>query len=173
MKIKDKLSIGERIKLCRKQQGMTQAALALALGISPVNISQIETGRRSPTIDTVKVIADALGVSISDLTGEPIRLDFPMPDYPVRLPTKEEFEHMDPTEREYRYLRHLADTAPDQLKKQLTDGYDKLNKLGQVEAVRHIADLSGNPKYTEPDPNNTTRDPKEKRPRHKPRAYHR
>lgn len=154
MKIKDKLSIGERIKLCRKQQGMTQAALALALGISPVNISQIETGRRSPTIDTVKVIADALGVSISDLTGEPIRLDFPMPDYPARIPTKDEIERMSPMEQEYYYLRLLADTAPDQLKRQLTDSYDKLNKLGQVEAVRRTAELSENPKYTEPDRNN-------------------
>ena len=66
--------------------------------------------------------------------------------------TKEQFDKMSEAEREYYYLRLLADTAPDKLRKKHLENYDRLNKLGQVEAVRRIAELTRLPQYTEPDP---------------------
>ena len=71
MKIKDRLSIGERIRMIRKERGITQAALAKKLGISPVNISQIENGSRNPTVSTLQEIADALDVSLSAIMVDP------------------------------------------------------------------------------------------------------
>lgn len=56
------LTIGERIKQCRLERGMTQKDLAERMGISPVCISQYETGKRVPKIETIDRIATALGV---------------------------------------------------------------------------------------------------------------
>ena len=69
MKIKDRLPIGENVKYYRKKLGLTQAALAERLGVSPVNISQIETGQRRPNMDTVQSIALALGIDAGKLVG--------------------------------------------------------------------------------------------------------
>lgn len=150
------MPIGSRIKSLRLQKGLTQKELGDLCGMADSAIRRYESDRGNPTEKTLRRIADALGVSVSHLTGEVIHLNIPMPDYPVRLPSEEEIERMAPAELEYYRLRLLADTAPDRLKKQLMDSYDKLNKLGQVEAVRRTAELSVNPKYTEPDRNNTT-----------------
>lgn len=52
---------GERIKQCRLERGMTQKDLAEKMGISPIGISQYETGKRVPKGETIARIADALG----------------------------------------------------------------------------------------------------------------
>ena len=61
------MTTGQRIKAARKKAGMTQAALAEKLGISYVNISQLEKDQRNPKLETLQRIAKALGVSISNL----------------------------------------------------------------------------------------------------------
>ena len=61
------MTTGQRIKAARKKAGMTQADLAKKLGISYVNISQLETDQRSPKLETLQRIAAALGTSISNL----------------------------------------------------------------------------------------------------------
>ncbi len=48
---------------------MTQAALAEKVGTTTQNISQYERDIRNPKIETLKKIADALGVDISKLTN--------------------------------------------------------------------------------------------------------
>ena len=61
------MTTGQRIKAARKKAGMTQADLAKKLGISYVNISQLEKDQRSPKLETLQRIAAALGTSISNL----------------------------------------------------------------------------------------------------------
>ena len=56
------LTIGERIKQCRLEHGMTQKDLAERMGISPIGISQYENGKRIPKIETIDRIASAIGV---------------------------------------------------------------------------------------------------------------
>lgn len=143
-----------RIQEARKAAKITQDELAKVLNVNRATLSRYESGAIDPPASQLQAIADALGVSMSYLTGEPIRLNISMPDYPIRLPTREEIARMAPAEQKYYYLRLLADTAPDTLKKKLIDCYDKLNKLGQVEVVRRTQELTGLPQYTEPDPKN-------------------
>ncbi len=59
------MTIGERIKELRKQQGMTQSDLAKKLGIPYQSIGQWERGIRTPKSKTISRIIDALGVDIS------------------------------------------------------------------------------------------------------------
>lgn len=55
--------IGIGIKNARLIVGITQAELARRLGVTPQAISQYERGEKKPKIETIKKIADALGVS--------------------------------------------------------------------------------------------------------------
>ncbi len=55
------------IKVYREYRGMSQKTLAGAINISPVYLSQIETGRRVGSARTLASIAQALEVSLDDL----------------------------------------------------------------------------------------------------------
>lgn len=55
--------IGIGIKNARLTVGITQAELARRLGVTPQAISQYEREEKKPKIETIKKIADALGVS--------------------------------------------------------------------------------------------------------------
>lgn len=58
-------SIGTNISRYRKQQDLTQKELAEKAGIDLFTLSKIETGTTpNPTIETMKRIADTLGVSV-------------------------------------------------------------------------------------------------------------
>lgn len=69
------MTVGSRIKAARKEIGVTQYFLANSLGVSYANVSQWESGRRNPKIETVQKIAEALGIPVELLTG-----DQPFPD---------------------------------------------------------------------------------------------
>jgi len=61
-------SIGTNISRYRKQQDMTQKELAEKAGIDLFTLSKIETGTTpNPTIETMKRIADSLGLSVDQL----------------------------------------------------------------------------------------------------------
>lgn len=49
---------------------MTQDQLAAVSGVHRVTIARIETGAASPKAETLKRLADALGVRIDDLMRE-------------------------------------------------------------------------------------------------------
>lgn len=56
-----------RLREWRKFRGMSQAKLGVAAGLSQAAITQIETGKRKPNIDTARKLADALQCDIDDL----------------------------------------------------------------------------------------------------------
>ena len=57
-------TIGCRIKEARKKKGITQDRLAEVCGISRVMVARYETDSNMPQVDTLKKIADVLGVSV-------------------------------------------------------------------------------------------------------------
>lgn len=59
----------EQIKRIRKEKGWTQEELAASLGVQRAVISKYESGRVSPTVEQLKAIAEALGVTVLDLLG--------------------------------------------------------------------------------------------------------
>jgi transcriptional regulator with XRE-family HTH domain len=59
--------IGERLRAERHARGLSLRDLAEKLGVSPSLISQIETGRARPSVNTLYAIANELSVSIDEL----------------------------------------------------------------------------------------------------------
>jgi len=81
--VMDFLEIGKRIKELRKQRGMTQEALAEAIGKSRNYVAMIEAGERQGKF-VLQQIADALQVEIEVLEG-----DKPIPEHkPKEKPLK-------------------------------------------------------------------------------------
>lgn len=64
------VSLGDRIRRLRADRGMTLTALARAAGIAPSSLSKMEAGRMVPSILTMVKLARALGLRVSDFTGE-------------------------------------------------------------------------------------------------------
>ncbi len=64
--------VGINIKRLRESKGLSLRKLAIKLEVSASFISQIETGKASPSLSTLKNIADILNTTISLLMGEEI-----------------------------------------------------------------------------------------------------
>ncbi len=64
----DRILNGENlVRVWREHRGLTVSALAQMAGIAQPYLSQIETGKREGTLQTMKKIADALKVTLDDL----------------------------------------------------------------------------------------------------------
>ncbi len=61
------MSLGERLKALRKERGIQQKVLAEKSGLTPSLISQIESNKLTPSLNTLGRIAGALGLPIAQL----------------------------------------------------------------------------------------------------------
>lgn len=61
------MSLGERIKALRAERQLQQRQLAEKAGLTPSMLSQIESGRLTPSLHTLGKVAAALGVPIASL----------------------------------------------------------------------------------------------------------
>lgn len=59
--------VGQRIRTLRERQDLSLRALSARCGLSINAISQIERGENSPTVSSLHQLANALGVSITEL----------------------------------------------------------------------------------------------------------
>ena len=67
----DQEKIGKFIAVCRKEKGLTQAALAEKLGITDRAVSKWETGKNMPDASTIPELCEILGITINELfSGE-------------------------------------------------------------------------------------------------------
>jgi transcriptional regulator with XRE-family HTH domain len=65
-------TLGERIRGLRAERGLQQRQLADKANLTPSMVSQIESGRLTPSLNTLRRLADALSVSIPSLfDGQP------------------------------------------------------------------------------------------------------
>ncbi len=90
-------SFGQRLSRVRDDAGLSQSALARAVGTSQSAISQIEAGERNPSFETIRQIARALDIPPAQLLGAPV-------------------EGLQPEEEaHFRLLRQLTPEARDEL----------------------------------------------------------
>ena len=59
--------IGQRIRNCRTQKGLSQEKLAELAGCHPTYIGQLERGEKNATLESVEKIASAMDISLSEL----------------------------------------------------------------------------------------------------------
>ena len=61
-----KTYIGGQVKTLRKQSGLTQAELGEKIGRTAEAISNVETGKSLPSLDTLIAMSEALGIPLTD-----------------------------------------------------------------------------------------------------------
>lgn len=59
--------LGQNLKKVRAKKKLSQGALARLLEVDKDYISNIENGKKNPTLATIQRLADALGVSADEL----------------------------------------------------------------------------------------------------------
>lgn len=61
------MNVSENLKRIREKKGLSMKAVADKIGITPQGYSRYENGTSSPSIDNLKRISDALGVSVDEI----------------------------------------------------------------------------------------------------------
>lgn len=59
--------LGENLKRIRTEKGITQSDIAKSLGVSRGFVSNIENGKRNPTLSTISRLAKAVDVPTEEL----------------------------------------------------------------------------------------------------------
>ena len=59
--------LGKRIRALRNEKGWSQVEMADFLGMNRGYLSELETGKRDPSLSVLKTIADGLSISLSRL----------------------------------------------------------------------------------------------------------
>ncbi len=65
--MKAQTQLGMRIRFLRKRLGWSQEDLALEANVNKNYISDLENGRRNPSLDILERIAKALNITLSEL----------------------------------------------------------------------------------------------------------
>lgn len=95
-------NIGINIRTARKEKGITMKELGALIGASESAVSLYERGKREPSYETLLMIAEELGTSVSSLMGEETK-KAPSEDEAIRELAAELLERPD--------LRGLLDVA--------------------------------------------------------------
>jgi transcriptional regulator with XRE-family HTH domain len=65
-------AFAEALRQARRRRGLTQEQLAFAAGLDRTAISLLERARRSPSLETVFLIAEALNIPAADFVAETV-----------------------------------------------------------------------------------------------------
>lgn len=63
----DPIKVGKVIQLCREEKGLSQEIVSGLADIGRTHLSAIERGVRKPTLETFFRLAEAMGISPSEL----------------------------------------------------------------------------------------------------------
>lgn len=64
------ISLGDRLKTLRESCGLNQTELARKAGLTQAAISQIEDGKRVPSLQSLQKLASELGMTVDSLIGD-------------------------------------------------------------------------------------------------------
>lgn len=102
----------ENLKKARLNNGLSQAQLAELLGVAKSTYSMYESGKREPNIQTIRKIADILGVSVDELLGMDEICDYAMKVMAKTVEPQTIAAHFDGdeyTEEELEQIRQFAE----------------------------------------------------------------
>lgn len=137
------MTTGERIRIARKNAGLTQKQLGEKLNLSYQTIAQWENNLRNPKLETLRKIANELNCPITDLLTEDeipiVRLGY---DVGYTLGKREWIEYLE------KYLGYTFSDA----EQKIVDLLEKLNEEGQNKAAERVEELTEIPKYQKESP---------------------
>ena len=137
------MTTGERIRVARKNAGLTQKLLGEKLGVSYQTIAQWENGLRNPKFETLRKIAKETNCLIADLLTED---DIPF----VRIGYQVGHEY---GRKEWiEYLQKMLGYTFSDAEQEIVDLLAKLNPEGQSKAVERVEELTEIPKYKKEPP---------------------
>ena len=136
------MQTGDLIKKARINAGITQAELAERLGITPQAVSQYERGIKNPKLETVRKIAEALGVLVPDLYPEGMQA-MPILDW---MESKGIPIVSGPSEAYWESLKQKK-VEQNSKEEQLLNHFRMLNDNGQTVAVERVQELAKIPDY--------------------------
>lgn len=133
-------SIGAKIKECRIKKGLTQKQLGNLIGVSPVMISQYETGIRNPKAETINKLSLALDSKELLMYNYVIHANI---TYDQKLYNEfyntlfDGLSGLSPNDASYEQV--------------ILKSFRQLNKTGKQEAIKRVDELTELPKYTKPE----------------------
>lgn len=147
--------LGMRIQAARKKAGLTQKELAAQIGLATGTVQQYELGKRTPKLEVLQNIADALEISLTDLfpTSRDVVAENTSALSKAHLAQAEKALTTGKVTSTSEYLKTDESLKfSNQVKEQLGDSfllgcYAKLNKKGQQIALERIAELTKIPDY--------------------------
>jgi transcriptional regulator with XRE-family HTH domain len=97
----NQLALAEKIKKIRKEKGMSQAELAKKIGINIRMISLYESGKSTPSMETIQKLASLFGVTTDYLCYEgPMNYESMDIKDKSLIPVFEEIDRMNEKEKE-------------------------------------------------------------------------
>lgn len=156
------MTLGERIKMIRKEKGLTQKQLALKLNTSPQNLAQYENGKRNPKRETLQKIADALEIPLFKLAEDTYieeQDDYFKKMFSIfseldknneKISEEKTLELVNDFEKFY-YLGEIADEEREKWALQeIGKSLKKLMPIGIDEAVHRVEELTHLSRYCKP-----------------------
>jgi transcriptional regulator with XRE-family HTH domain len=121
--------LGERLKLLRTHERMSQAAVAKLAGVNQPSVNRYENGFTAPPLDFLMWYADYFDVSLDYIFGRSDEPQGRLYDYQPQS-FREKFKDAQQMERFVEYCFEPGTAANEQLKSMLTDmlGADRPNK---------------------------------------------
>lgn len=133
------MSFSQNLYNIRIKRKLSQKKLAELANVSQASVNYWEKGQRTPSIDAIEKLADALDIPIVELMGKET---YTLKTGKGKVFSKEQNKFVD----YYGEYLDLTDRA------KLLDAYDSLNAIGQKEALKRVDELTLLEKYTKNDP---------------------
>ena len=142
------MSLGSRIRKARKSRGLTQIELSEKSGIAVNSLRRYEADARQPQLSTLRRIAEALEVPVTQLMGCYEDFSVDLLARVLKTPgTKALEEKIANSAVNALGKLHMQDKEhEDQLDRVIT-AFSQLNNDGQKVAVERVEELTEIPKY--------------------------
>lgn len=152
------MTTGQKIKQLRKEKGLTQKDLGKLIGMSYQQIGQYENGKRKPKTETLRKIANALEVPISEL-DDSLSFDNMLLDLFAGSPKFDEIIDKKPSvsyalENKHRerleYYNHAINVKHEKMQpgdEMILSYFHEANDLGKDKIIDYASDIVENPKY--------------------------
>ena len=134
------MTIGMNINKYRKRMGLTQDELGKKLGIKQQTIAMYENDKTNIKPVTLKKIANALNVSLTDLMPELLLTDS------EKKAIINAASNAGP-ERLSEINRQRIENLNKRKREQLLSNYDKVNEDGKEKIFEYSKDIASNPNY--------------------------